>query len=114
MTSSDPIFISVFLNRTSLFLYSTLTPSHRITSSPHCEQKTKLFLSRLDTGVYLTNYYFFIIRNQPFAPADRRNALELTESDTAYHLHEDAEPGIPSIRRTLLKGWKDVDTFTRS
>lgn len=54
-----------------------------------------------------------MVRNQPFAPADRRNALELTQSDSAYHLHEDAEPGLPSIRRTLLKGWKDVDTYTR-
>jgi hypothetical protein len=61
----------------------------------------------------LTTFFFFLIRNQPFAPADLRNALELTQNDTAYHLHEDAEPGIPSIRRTLLKGWKDVDTFTR-
>ena len=55
----------------------------------------------------------FFGRNQPFAPADQRNALELTQSDAAYHLHEDAEPGMASIRRTLLKGWKDVDTFTR-
>ena len=60
-------------------------------------------------------FFWFLVynRNQPFAPADRRNALELTQSDKEYHLHADAQPGIPSIRRTLLKGWKDVDTFTR-
>ena len=53
-------------------------------------------------------------RNQPFAPADQRTALELTQSDTEYHLpNEGIEPGLPSIRRTLIKGWKDVDTFTR-
>ena len=51
-------------------------------------------------------------RNQPFAPADRRNALELTQCE--YHLpNEGVEPGLASIRRTLVKGWKDVDTFTR-
>ena len=54
-----------------------------------------------------------MVRNQPFAPADRRNALELTQSDAAYHLHEGVEPGLASIRRTLVKGWKDVDTYTR-
>lgn len=53
-------------------------------------------------------------RNQPFAPADRRNVIELTQSDLAYHLpNESVEPGLASIRRTLIKGWKDVDTFTR-
>jgi len=57
--------------------------------------------------------FIFTASNQPFAPADRRSALELIQCETAYHLHEGAEPGIPSIRRTLLKGWKDVDTFTR-
>jgi hypothetical protein len=63
------------------------------------------------------NFSFFFfgggVRNQPFAPADRRNALELTQSEAAYQLHDGAEPGMPSIRRTLLKGWRDVDTFTR-
>jgi len=58
--------------------------------------------------------YIFTSLNQPFAPADRRNALELTQSDTEYHLpNEGVEPGLASIRRTLVKGWKDVDTFTR-
>lgn len=53
-------------------------------------------------------------RNQPFAPADRRSAKELTESNTAYHLPNEAvEPGFASLRRTLVKGWKDVDVLTR-
>lgn len=53
-------------------------------------------------------------RNQPFAPTDRRNALELTQSDTEYQIpNEGVEPGLASIRRTLVRGWKDVDTFTR-
>jgi len=57
--------------------------------------------------------FIFTSLNQPFAPADRRTALELTQSDTEYHLHEGLDPGLASIRRTLVKGWKDVDTFTR-
>jgi hypothetical protein len=57
--------------------------------------------------------YYFIYRNQPFAPADSRSALELIQSDEGYQLHEGVEPGLPSIRSTLLKGWKDVDAYTR-
>ena len=53
-------------------------------------------------------------RNQPFAPADRRSAQELTETGTEYHSpDESVEPGLASIRRTLVRGWKDVDNFTR-
>jgi hypothetical protein len=53
-------------------------------------------------------------RNQPFAPADCRTAKELTDTDTVYRLPgETAEPGFASLRRTLVKGWKDVDTLTR-
>jgi len=58
--------------------------------------------------------FIFTSWNQPFAPADRRNAQELTQSDTAYHLSvEGVEPGLPSIRHTLVKGWKDVDSIVR-
>jgi len=57
--------------------------------------------------------FIFTQSNQPFAPSDRRSALQLTENAT-YHLpHEGVEPGLASIRRTLVKGWKDVDNFTR-
>lgn len=52
-------------------------------------------------------------RNQPLAPADRRSAKELTENDTYYLPNERAEPGFASLRRTLVKGWKDVDILTR-
>jgi len=58
--------------------------------------------------------FIFTSLNQPFAPADRRSALELTQSDTVYHLpNGGVEPGLASIRHTLVKGWKDVDNFTR-
>ncbi|KAF8157074.1 UPF0187-domain-containing protein [Crassisporium funariophilum] len=58
--------------------------------------------------------FLFTSLNQPFAPADRRTAKELTESETAYQMpNEKVEPGIASIRRTLVKGWKDVDILTR-
>jgi putative membrane protein len=58
--------------------------------------------------------FLFTSLNQPFAPADRRSALELTQGDTAYHVpNEGVEPGLASIRRTLVRGWKDVNKFTR-
>jgi len=60
--------------------------------------------------------FLFSALNQPFAPADRRTAEELTSGDeTAYRAPDDrsAEPGIHSLRRILVKGWKDVDTLTR-
>jgi len=64
---------------------------------------------------YLLNSMLFQ-SNQPFAPADRRSAKELTaSSDTVYRAPGDngVEPGISSLRRTLVKGWKDVDILTR-
>lgn len=58
--------------------------------------------------------FIFSNLNQPFAPADRRSAKELTESNTTYHLPNEAvEPGFASLRRTLVKGWRDVDVLTR-
>lgn len=58
--------------------------------------------------------FLFTFENQPFAPSDRRNAHELTKTDMAYHLpDESVEPGLASIRRTLVKGWKAVDNLTR-
>jgi len=62
------------------------------------------------------NTFVFTSWNQPFAPADRRNAEELTlNADEAYRHqdHADSEPGIATIRRTLLKSWRDVDRITR-
>lgn len=57
--------------------------------------------------------FLFSNLNQPLAPADRRSAKELTENDTYYLPNERAEPGFASLRRTLVKGWKDVDILTR-
>ncbi|KAJ7143320.1 UPF0187-domain-containing protein [Mycena crocata] len=54
--------------------------------------------------------------NQPFAPADRRNAEELTantDQEYRHHEHGDTEPGMATIRRTLLKSWRDVERITR-
>ncbi|KAJ7848581.1 UPF0187-domain-containing protein [Mycena olivaceomarginata] len=60
--------------------------------------------------------FVFTSWNQPFAPADRRNAEELTanaEEQYKHSDHADAEPGLATIRRTLLKSWRDVDRITR-
>ncbi|KAJ3504291.1 hypothetical protein NLJ89_g8011 [Agrocybe chaxingu] len=59
--------------------------------------------------------FLFSTLNQPFAPSDRRNAKELTDNDSVYRLPDETavEPGLASLRRTLVKGWKDVDTLTR-
>jgi len=58
--------------------------------------------------------FIFTQLNQPFAPSDRRSAVELTQSGLTYQSPHEGEPGLASLRRTLVKGWKDVDTFTRS
>lgn len=60
--------------------------------------------------------YVFGSWNQPFAPADRRTAEELIRIDEQYTHSEhgsDSLPGSHSISRTLLKGWRDVDVYTR-
>ncbi|KAJ6565356.1 Bestrophin, RFP-TM, chloride channel-domain-containing protein [Mycena sp. CBHHK59/15] len=61
--------------------------------------------------------YVFTAWNQPLAPADRRSAEELTQdAAAAYHHAEhagDSEPGMMSIRRVLLKNWRDVERITR-
>ncbi|KAJ8073440.1 hypothetical protein AAF712_003988 [Marasmius tenuissimus] len=60
--------------------------------------------------------FIFSSWNQPFAPADRRTAEDIIKAGTeSYHNrhHLDAQPGLMSLRRTLLQGWKDVDTSTR-
>lgn len=58
--------------------------------------------------------FIFTPWNQPFAPADRRNAEELNAGqEYNYSANSDVEPGMASIRRTLLKSWRDVDRITR-
>ncbi|PPQ90098.1 hypothetical protein CVT25_012262 [Psilocybe cyanescens] len=62
------------------------------------------------------NDYIFTHLNQPFAPSDRRHAAELVKESAPYSLKDGdpkTEPGIGSIRRTLVTGWKMVDTLTR-
>ncbi|THH28925.1 hypothetical protein EUX98_g5262 [Antrodiella citrinella] len=49
--------------------------------------------------------------NQPFAPADRRSAKEMM-ADVAHDYHG-LETGVHSIRKTLLKSWREVDETTR-
>ncbi|KAI0819472.1 UPF0187-domain-containing protein [Trametes gibbosa] len=56
--------------------------------------------------------YIFTAWNQPFAPGDRRTAEEMM-SDVSHSYHG-PETGMHSIRRTLLKGWWDVDQITRA
>lgn len=53
--------------------------------------------------------------NQPFAPGDRRTAEDLTRLQEYHPLPEfgDSGTGMPSLRRTLLRGWNDVDNITR-
>jgi phosphoglycerol transferase MdoB-like AlkP superfamily enzyme len=57
--------------------------------------------------------FIFSSLNQPFAPADRRSAKELAASDTYLPPDGTTEPGWSSLKRTLVKGWKDVDSLTR-
>ncbi|KAF5336356.1 hypothetical protein D9611_006596 [Ephemerocybe angulata] len=58
--------------------------------------------------------FVFSPLNQPFAPADKRSASELIAGGNEYVAPDsDAAPGINSIRRTLVRSWRDVDTFTR-
>jgi predicted membrane chloride channel (bestrophin family) len=70
---------------------------HEITAHPSPEPET----------------YLFTAWNQPFAPADRRTAEELTLNGEEYQHHEVDGEGMTSIRRTLLKNWRDVEMMTR-
>ncbi|KAJ8519419.1 hypothetical protein ONZ45_g3612 [Pleurotus djamor] len=56
--------------------------------------------------------------NQPFAPSDRRTAEALTKDlSKPYTMPRedalDAEPGMASIRRTMVKSWREIDHLTR-
>ncbi|RDB27526.1 hypothetical protein Hypma_003834 [Hypsizygus marmoreus] len=61
--------------------------------------------------------YVFNAWNQPFAPYDRRSAADLIKDGsgkyTSPHEHIVAEPGMASIRRTLVNSWREVDKTTR-
>lgn len=57
--------------------------------------------------------YLYSAWNQPFAPADRRTA-ETMKDDEEHEYHQQGPGvGMDSIRRTLLKSWRDVDRITR-
>jgi predicted membrane chloride channel (bestrophin family) len=52
--------------------------------------------------------------NQPLAPADYRSAKELVKSGD-YSIQggvNNVEPGVPSMRRSLLNGWRHVEQLT--
>ncbi|KAJ2926688.1 hypothetical protein H1R20_g10405, partial [Candolleomyces eurysporus] len=58
--------------------------------------------------------FVFSPLNQPFAPADKRSATELVALGENYVTPEnDAPAGTNSIRRTLVRSWKNVDILTR-
>jgi hypothetical protein len=57
--------------------------------------------------------FIFSAWNQPFAPGDRRTAEEMV-SDVEHDYHKEGPGvGLDSVRRTLLKSYKDVDILTR-
>jgi hypothetical protein len=57
--------------------------------------------------------YLFSAWNQPFAPVDPRTAEELTVNGEEYRHDGEDGAGMTSMKRTLLKNWRDVDTMTR-
>jgi predicted membrane chloride channel (bestrophin family) len=58
--------------------------------------------------------WMFTQWNQPFAPADRRSAADLVQSEDYSHTHQGVDAGVDSIKRTLLKSWKDIEHKTRN
>lgn len=55
--------------------------------------------------------YVFTVDNQPFAPADRTNAKDLVNNvNNPYHA---PDTGLGSVHNTLLRGWREVNQFTR-
>jgi len=61
--------------------------------------------------------FIFSAWNQPFAPFDRRTAENLVNSPDEYCLpdrHDAPEPGLASIRSTLVRSWRDIDVETRN
>jgi len=58
--------------------------------------------------------FIFTAHNQPFAPSDKRSAGELVQLGDNYVVPDNtARPGQDSIRRTLVRSWKQVDIVTR-
>ncbi|TFK66120.1 UPF0187-domain-containing protein [Pluteus cervinus] len=60
--------------------------------------------------------FVFSAWNQPFAPTDRRSAADLIAGgNNEYQNPESKEiqPGMASLRSTLVRNWKQVDRVTR-
>ncbi|KAH7335598.1 UPF0187-domain-containing protein [Rhizoctonia solani] len=55
--------------------------------------------------------YIFSPSNQPFAPADRRTASDLTTD--MEHEYYNEETGMQSLHATLVRGWRTVNEMTR-
>ncbi|KAG8741901.1 hypothetical protein FRC12_015519 [Ceratobasidium sp. 428] len=55
--------------------------------------------------------YIFSPFNQPFAPADRRTASDLT-TDMEHEYYNEGS-GMDSLRNTLVRSWRNVDQMTR-
>lgn len=55
--------------------------------------------------------FLFGAFNQPFAPADRRTAEEILSN--VEHEYHGQETGMDSVRRTMLRSWRDIDAQTR-
>lgn len=55
--------------------------------------------------------YVFSPLNQPFAPADRRTARDLTADIEQGYFNKGT--GIDSVRTTLVRSWSEVDQMTR-
>ncbi|KAG8706778.1 hypothetical protein FRC11_007980, partial [Ceratobasidium sp. 423] len=55
--------------------------------------------------------YIFSPSNQPFAPADRRTASDLTTD--MEHEYYNEETGMQNLHATLVRGWRAVNEMTR-
>ncbi|CCO29099.1 UPF0187 protein [Rhizoctonia solani AG-1 IB] len=55
--------------------------------------------------------YIFSPANQPFAPADRRTASDLTTNTEHEYYNEGA--GMQNLHATLMRGWRSVNEMTR-
>jgi len=61
--------------------------------------------------------FIFSAWNQPFAPSDRRHAVDLVGDGHGHYEvpnpKDGPAPGSASIRRTLVENWKEIDQVTR-
>jgi len=55
--------------------------------------------------------YIFSDFNQPFAPADRRTAIELLNKADATEFHDESN-GMDNVRSTLVRSWREINEMT--